>query len=136
MLQKLQVIMDTVICFRLILFFSKYNAYPKQWIKDENGNIVYGSVTNNAKNALGYMSKLYNKGILDNKFLVRTQSNIQDMIINGKCGSFFSLWWAPNNPLMDSIKNDKSADWEPYMIPTDEDGSTSFVYKILIKNMW
>ena len=112
--------------FQTDIIFSKYNAYPKQWIKDENGNIVYGSVTNNAKNALGYMSKLYNKGILDNKFLVRTQSNIQDMIINGKCGSFFSLWWAPNNPLMDSIKNDKSADWEPYMIPTDEDGSTSF----------
>lgn len=112
--------------FQTDIIFSKYDAYPKQWIKDENGNIVYGSVTNNAKNALGYMSKLYNKGILDNKFLVRTQSNIQDMIINGKCGSFFSLWWAPNNPLMDSIKNDKSADWEPYMIPTDEDGSTSF----------
>lgn len=112
--------------FQTDIIFSKYNAYPKQWIKDENGDIVYGSVTNNAKNALGYMSKLYNKGILDNKFLVRTQSNIQDMIINGKCGSFFSLWWAPNNPLMDSIKNDKSADWEPYMIPTDEDGSTSF----------
>ncbi|MCQ2017192.1 extracellular solute-binding protein [Clostridium butyricum] len=112
--------------FQTDIIFSKYNAYPKQWIKDENGNIVYGSVTNNAKNALSYMSKLYNKGILDNKFLVRTQSNIQDMIINGKCGSFFSLWWAPNNPLMDSIKNDKGADWEPYMIPTDEDGSTSF----------
>lgn len=112
--------------FQTDIIFSKYNAYPKQWIKDENGDIVYGSVTNNAKNALGYMSKLYNKGILDNKFLVRTQSNIQDMIINGKCGSFFSLWWAPNNPLMDSINNDKSADWEPYMIPTDEDGSTSF----------
>ena len=27
---------------------------------------------------------------------------------------------------MESIKNDKSADWQPYMIPTDEDGSTRF----------
>ncbi|MDU1602436.1 MULTISPECIES: extracellular solute-binding protein [unclassified Clostridium] len=112
--------------FQTDIIFSKYNAYPKQWIKDDNGNIVYGSVTNNAKEALRYMNKLYKKGILDNKFLIRTQSNIQDMIINGKCGSFFSLWWAPNNPLMESIKNDKSADWQPYMIPTDEDGSTRF----------
>ena len=59
--------------FQTDIIFSKYSAYPKQWIKDENGNIVYGSVTNNAKEALGYMSKLYNKGILDNKFLVRTK---------------------------------------------------------------
>ena len=112
--------------FQTDIIFSKYNAYPKQWIEDENGNIVYGSVSSNAKNALRHMNELYKKGILDSKFLLRTQSNIQDMIINGKCGAFFSLWWAPNNPLMDSMKKDSSADWQPYVIPTCEDGSVSF----------
>ena len=112
--------------FQTDIIFSKFGAYPKQWIKDESGNIVYGSVTNNAKNALRHMNELYEKGILDNKFLLRTQSNIQNMIINGKCGAFFSLWWAPNNPLMESVKKDRSAEWEPYIIPTSEDGSTKF----------
>lgn len=112
--------------FQIDVIFSKYNAYPKQWIEDENGRIVYGSVSQNAKNALRHMNELYMKGILDSKFLLRTQSNIQDMVVNGKCGAFFSLWWAPNNPLMDSLKKDSSADWQPYLIPTADDGSISF----------
>lgn len=112
--------------FQTDIIFSKYNAYPKQWIEDDNGNIVYGSVTDKAKSALSYMNKLYEKGILDRQFLLRTQKNIQDMIVNGSCGSFFSLWWAPNNPLMDCVKKDKNAEWEPYIIPTSDDGSTRF----------
>ena len=112
--------------FQTDIIFSRFNSYPKQWIEDENGNIVYGSVASSAKKALSHMNELYEKGILDSKFLLRTQSNIQDMIINGKCGAFFSLWWAPNNPLMDSVKKDKNAHWQPYMIPTHNDGSTRF----------
>ena len=112
--------------FQIDVIFSKYNAYPKQWIEDENGRIVYGSVSQNAKNALRHMNELYMKGILDSKFLLRTQRNMQDMVVNGKCGAFFSLWWAPNNPLMDSLKKDSSADWQPYLIPTADDGSISF----------
>ena len=112
--------------FQIDVIFSKYNAYPKQWIEDENGRIVYGSVSQNAKNALRHMNELYMKGILDSKFLLRTQRNMQDMAVNGKCGAFFSLWWAPNNPLMDSLKKDSSADWQPYLIPTADDGSISF----------
>lgn len=112
--------------FQIDVIFSKYNAYPKQWIEDENGRIVYGSVSQNAKNALRHMNELYMKGILDSKFLLRTQRNMQDMVVNGKCGAFFSLWWAPNNPLLDSLKKDSSADWQPYLIPTADDGSISF----------
>ena len=112
--------------FQTDIIFSRFNSYPKQWIQDENGHIVYGSVTDSAKDALRHMNELYEKGILDSKFLLRTQSNIQDMIINGKCGAFFSLWWAPNNPLMECVKRDKNADWQPYMIPTADDGSTRF----------
>lgn len=112
--------------FQTDIIFSRFNSYPKQWIQDKNGNIVYGSVTDNAKNALRHMNELYEKGILDSKFLLRTQSNIKDMIVNGKCGAFFSLWWAPNNPLMESVKKDNSVDWQPYIIPTENDGSTKF----------
>lgn len=108
------------------IIFANYNSYPKQWIKDKDGDIVYGSVSPESKEALAHMNKLYKEGILDKQFLLRVQNNIQELIINGQCGSFFSLWWAPNNPLIDSKKLDKDANWQPYMISTSKDGSTSF----------
>ena len=109
------------------IIFANFNSYPKQWVKDKNGNAVYGYVVPESKQALAYMRELYRKGILDKKFLLRGQSNIQELIIDGKCGSFFGLWWAPNNPLIDSVKKDKNAVWMPYMISTNKDGSTSFI---------
>lgn len=108
------------------IIFANFNSYPKQWIEDDNGNAVYGSVQPEVKDALLYMNKLYNEGILDKKFLLRAQNNIEELIINGECGSFFGLWWAPNNPLMEAKKLNKDADWQPYLISTNVDGSTSF----------
>lgn len=108
------------------IIFANFNSYPKQWVKDDNGNAVYGSVQHEAKDALAYMNKLYNEGILDNKFLLRAQNNIKELIVNGQCGSFFGLWWAPNNPLIESKRLNEKADWQPYLISTNQDGSTSF----------
>ena len=108
------------------VIFALFNSYPDQWIKDEDGNIVYGSVQNESKKALSYLNELYRNGILDKQFLLRNQNNIKDIIEQGQCGAFFGLWWSPNNPLMNSLNYDRSANWEPFMIPTNDDGSTSF----------
>ena len=39
--------------------------------------------------------------------------------MEGKCGAFFGLWWAPNNPLMDAMERNPNADWEPYYLTAD-----------------
>lgn len=49
---------------------------------------MYGSVTSEAKDALAYIRQLYSDGIIDNDFLLRTTTNICELIENGKCGSF------------------------------------------------
>ncbi|MDO5518120.1 MAG: extracellular solute-binding protein, partial [Clostridium sp.] len=108
------------------ILFAAFNSFPKQWIKNSDGEIVYGSIQKESKSALVYLNKLYKSGILDKQFLLRNQNNIEDIIKNGQCGAFFGLWWSPNNPLMDCLKYDKDAVWQPYMIPTNADGSTSF----------
>ena len=36
--------------------FNYFGAYPKQWIKDEAGNVVYGSVTDACRDALAAVS--------------------------------------------------------------------------------
>lgn len=112
--------------FLLDIIFACFGAYPKQWIMNDDGEIVYGSVTNEAKEALSYISSLYNLGVIDNDFLLRTSTNICELIENGLCGSFFGPWWAPNNPLANAVSRNPDADWQPYLIATDSDGTTSY----------
>ena len=112
--------------FLLDIIFACFGAYPKQWIMNDDGEIVYGSVTDEAKEALSYISSLYNQGIIDNDFLLRTSTNICELIENGLCGSFFGPWWAPNNPLANAVSRNPDANWQPYLIATDSDGTTSY----------
>lgn len=108
------------------IIFARYGAYPKQWLQTKNGEVVYGSVCPQVKNALKRIRKMYQNGVLDKDFLLRGTNNIIDAVVSGKCGSFFGPWWAPNNPLMAAMERDTDAIWMPYLIQTDEDGSTSF----------
>lgn len=112
--------------FLLDIIFACFGAYPKQWIMNDDGEIVYGSVTYEAKEALSYINSLYNQGVIDNDFLLRTSTNICELIENGLCGSFFGPWWAPNNPLANAVSRNPDANWQPYLIATDSDGTTSY----------
>lgn len=112
--------------FLLDIIFACFGAYPKQWIMNDDGEIVYGSVTDEAKEALSYINSLYNQGVIDNDFLLRTSTNICELIENGLCGSFFGPWWAPNNPLANAVSRNPDANWQPYLIATDSDGTTSY----------
>lgn len=108
------------------IIFASFGAFPKQWIYNKDGEVVYGSVQNEAKAALGKLRQMYQQGTLDNNFLMRESSNIIELIVSGKCGSFFGPWWSPNNPLMSAMQNNPNAEWQPYLIQTDKDGQTSF----------
>lgn len=91
-------------------------AYARQWYRDENGQLYYGSLTQETRNALEYLAKLYSEGIIDPQFAVR---KAQEMVVSGKCGIFFGPWCA--GPLRQSYGYD-GADWVPVVAPLDEEG--------------
>ena len=99
--------------------FTKFGSAPEKWILDDEGNVVYGSVTSETKEALRYLNRLYQDGILDSRFLLRKTDNIDELLINGYCGAAFGRWWAPNNPLSLSYSEDKSVEWKPYLFAED-----------------
>lgn len=101
--------------------FTIFHAAPQDWILDKNGNVSYGSIAKETKEALSYISGLYQSGILDSRFLLRTTENIDQLIREGKCGAFFGKWWAPNNPLMDAYSADSDADWRPYFLTKEDE---------------
>lgn len=93
--------------------FDSFGASPQRWI-ELGGEIIYGSLTQETRAALEYLHELYERGILDRNFALRAQNNLRDLVVNGKCGAFFGLWWTPNNPLMDEYEKNSDSDWEPY----------------------
>lgn len=109
--------------YQMDIIFSSFGAYPKKWILDGDGNVVYGSIAKETRKALEYLSRLYGEGIIDNQFLMRNNENNHKLIIDGKSGTFFGPWWAPNNPLMEAYLKDPEANWIPCFIKTSEDGS-------------
>lgn len=109
--------------YQMDIIFSSFGSYPKKWSLDGDGNAVYGSITKETRKALEYLSRLYGEGIIDNQFLMRNNENNHKLIIDGKSGTFFGPWWAPNNPLMEAYQKDPEANWIPCFIKTSEDGS-------------
>lgn len=99
--------------------FSAYNAYPGYWVED-NGEVVYGSIRSETKEALGKLREMYLAGVIDPEMGVREDPG--EPIAKGKTGMFFAPWWAPYGPIGDAVKNDPAANWQAYALPLDASG--------------
>lgn len=108
--------------FQMDNVLSMYNAFPGQWIK-EDGKVVFGSTTDNMKKGLTKVADMFKKGLIDPQMAVRQGDDITSLIVNGQAGAFFGPWWAPDYPLNDAKKLNPNAQWVPYIIPTNADGS-------------
>ena len=93
--------------------FIHAGARPCHWILDESGDVVYGSVTQETKEALSKLRNLYEDGILDQRFLLRKTENIDNLLKTGHCGAIYGRWWAPNNPLSAAYSVDSNAELKP-----------------------
>lgn len=99
--------------------FATYNSFPRQWIK-QDGKVVYGSTTNETKQALSKLADWYKKGLIDPQMAVR--DSIESLIISGQAGAFFGPWWSGDYPLNSAVKKNPKADWKPYIISKNGDG--------------
>jgi putative aldouronate transport system substrate-binding protein len=119
------------------LFFAN-NAYPGIWVKDKDGNSVYGSTTAETKEALALMRDWYAKGIIDKEMGLRKSTG--EVVAAGQAGIFFGPWWSAYNNIPDNIANDPNANWRPYAAPLDAAGSfnsnqaTGSSYIVVSKN--
>lgn len=56
--------------------FGAYGVMPEQWTLDEDGNVVNGTVSDRAKEALTKLHEWYEKGYINPEFLTDNQSTI------------------------------------------------------------
>lgn len=114
---------NTSTCYSIDPLFAQSDSYPQKWIHDSSGKIVYGSVTQNTKVALSLIRQWYHDGVIDPDFMLRTNDNAANLVASGQSGALFGWWWAPNNPLIECMKKNPSAKWEPFLLPVKQDGS-------------
>lgn len=101
--------------------FGAYNSYPGQWIKGDDGSIVYGSIQPQVKDALARLAKWYSEGLVAKDFMMNDSNKAVEAVAKGSAGIFDGSWWAPWYPLPDSVKNDHNAVWQDTVLK-GEDG--------------
>jgi len=92
-------------------FFNEVGAYPRLWIDDSNGKIVYGSVTPQAKEGLRTLRDMYARGILSRDFATKDH---QAAIAAGQIGVVIGPWWIADYPLNYTFNNNPNAIWKVY----------------------
>lgn len=120
--------------YGLNTLFSYFGAYPGLWVYDDDGNAVYGSVTKANKDALTFLAKLYEEGLLDKQFAVRTKDDRKQLLATGKCGIYFGSWW-PNSGMRAAALNFESCDWIAVSAPVDEEGHLKVVENDVVSSI-
>ena len=119
--------------------FSAFRSYPGWWVNDEDGNVVYGSITAETRAALEELADWYAQGLIDPEMGIR--QNAAEPIINGRAGIFSGGWWMGYAALPDVIANNSDANFQCYTIPINEDSgvyeprasSASYMYAVIRK---
>lgn len=102
---------------------NAYHAYPKIWLKDDSGKLVYGSVQPEMKQTLATLQDMYKRGLIDKEFGVKDGNKIAEDIMNNKIGLIYANFWHPLWPLQEAM-NMNAADgmtWKPYPVLSADD---------------
>ncbi|MCK4515798.1 MAG: extracellular solute-binding protein, partial [Spirochaetaceae bacterium] len=102
--------------FHMLGFSSAFHAHPTIWIEDNAGDLVYGSIQPELKDALSVLRDLYSEGVLDREFPVKDWPKVGEGVAAGKIGLFCASMWNPLNPIQSNVSNDPEADWTSFMV--------------------
>lgn len=90
-------------------------AFPKTWM-EKDGNVIYGSTTEEMKQALSVVAGWFQEGILDPQVGTRTWDDITALLANGQCGIAFGVWHIPGWLLSNVYALNDQATFEPYVV--------------------
>jgi putative aldouronate transport system substrate-binding protein len=126
--------MDKDFGFPMDAIAHTYGAYPRIWLPDDNGELVYGSVQPEMKQTLSKMQEMYSQGIFDSEFAVKDAPKVAETVAAGEVGIFIGPFWAPLWQLQLAKANNPDAEWSAFPIHKNLNGelkpkSASFVYR-------
>lgn len=102
--------------------FNACHAYPKIWLKDNSGQITYGSIQPEMKTALKILQDMYKSGLISKEFGVKDVGKVNEDLIASKVGVEIGANWNGLWPVPDIVKkNGAEAVFMPYAIPSADD---------------
>lgn len=101
--------------------FAAHHSYPGLWIKNDEGEVINGSIAPETKEALGVLRQMYLDEIIDKEFVARKWDDNAALVASGQSGILFAPWFA-GWMLSDAVANDNNADWIPISAPLDSAG--------------
>lgn len=90
-------------------------AYPRIWIDDGTGKLVYGSIQPQMKSAIQMYADMFKQGMIDPAFASIDGNKVAEQITGSKVGVVIGGFWLsdwPLNTLWDSTNG--AADWDVY----------------------
>jgi putative aldouronate transport system substrate-binding protein len=118
-----------------------YHAYLDGWIKDDEDNLVYGSIQPEMKAAVGALADLFQRGLIDPEFGVKNATMVAQDVAAGRVGIVFGHHWNALFPLNMSRNADPNANWVPIPIVSIDDqpavnllSNPVFAYTVVTKN--
>lgn len=109
---------------------AAFGAYPGIWIKDENGDVIWGSTAPQVKEGLAVLADWYAKGLIDKQFATRTDPNMYySLIADGQVGFAFVEWALHYTAGADFAKRNPEAKDAllPFNVPLDANGKYNVV---------
>ena len=117
-------------------FAYGYHAYPKAWIKDSSGKIIYGSIMPEMKTVLLKLQEMYKNGEIDKEFGSKDSTKVFEDIMASKGGMYFGQFWNPVYPQDTNVKNDPKTDWKAFPIVSADDRQAKVVANMGILGYW
>lgn len=101
---------------------SAFHAYGNDtWIRTEDGEIAYGAVQPEMKEALAATAALYEEGLIDPEFASKNTDMVCEDILNNKIGMFFGANYAGYWPLQTLVDQNPDAIFLPYAYVSADD---------------
>lgn len=91
--------------------FNSFGAYPQIWVEDGAGGIEYGSVTDGAKDALSWMARAYQDGLIEQDFSSMDSNKAAEASVSGRSGVQWGAMWNHMWPLQSTVDNNSEAEW-------------------------
>lgn len=102
--------------------FGSFGTIPRQWMSDEDGQFVYGSILPETKKGLALLSSWLSKGYISYESQWYDEIKAAQMFSEGKAGIVAGPYWMSGWPLSDLLTNDADASFKAISIPVNEEG--------------
>lgn len=99
---------------------NAYGAYPRIWLQDDSGKLVYGTLQPEMKKVLQVYADLFKEGLIDPAFASLDGTAIAEQLTSGKIGAVMGGCWIPGWPL-NSLWDSSQVDWNVYPILPSKD---------------